>query len=253
MRRPGLGLTIAAVFALVTAACNGTAATSTSTAATTTTTADRRTAELEAEVARLTSDLDAAQAAVTRALALRDLVSQQLASAQQQVADLQARQDGFFTEIQDQANYYVTQLESLRRMVPLPDTPQARAAIATLEDFLTAERSGDYGTAASLYGGEYAVLVDWNPDVDPTDHVALLQAGCENQLRCELVVSRVLAGAAQDDGFEFYLEFDTPDGLPWVMEPCCGSDTDPTVSQFPFSVAVTPQGPRVLTLPLYVP
>ena len=49
------------------------------------------------------------------------------------------------------------------------------------------------------------------------------------------------------------LAFETDGGELWTMGPCCGSETGPTVSQFPFVVSWTANGPRVLTMPVYTP
>ena len=68
-----------------------------------------------------------------------------------------------------------------------------------------------------------------------------------------IVALILLAGAIQPGTYTFYVEFQTDDGELWTMGPCCGSETDPTVSQFPFVVSWTAEGPRVLTTPVYTP
>ncbi len=195
--------------------------------------------ELEVSRSELTEQLTGALSDLARALALRDSLAFQLADSEQ-------RQAGIYDWVQEEFNRYQADLERLRGQVPLPDSAEARRSLRTLEAFLTAMRDGDYATAAGLCCGSYEALVDWNPGIDPADEPALLQSACENQLRCDLTVRRILAGSVEPDRYDFYVEFQTSDGRLFSLGPCCGSNTDPTVSQFPFTVALTPEGPQVL-------
>jgi hypothetical protein len=202
--------------------------------------------ELEQSVSELTEQLATVSSDLGRTQAHRDALAVQLAACRDEQA-------GIYEWVQQDLNRYQSELEQLRPLIPLPDTPVARQSLQVLEAFLTAAREGDYTTAANLYGGEYAVLADWNPTVDPSDGPALLQAGCQTQVRCDLAVRRILAGSIEENTYTFYVEFQTEDGQLFSLGPCCGSNTDPTVSQFPFIVSQTADGPRVLTLPIYVP
>lgn len=213
--------------------------------------------ELEQEVEALTEDLAAVRDDLAQALADFGSCEDQAARLSGRLADLQlwfdSWQDYVYSWAQPQFVQYQLELELLRPLVPLPDTPEARQSREALEAFLAATHEGDYVTAASLYGGSYESLIDWNPPVDPADGPALFASACAHQLRCELAVRRVLAGSIQPGMYTFYVEFETDDGEPWTMGPCCGSETDPTVSQFPFVVSWTADGPRVLTTPIYTP
>ena len=195
--------------------------------------------ELEANTTALTEQLTGALSELTRVLALRDSLAVRLADSEEQLA-------GIYDWVQEESNRYQADLEWLRGQVPLPDSPEARLSLQALEAFLTALRDGDYATAAGLCCGSYEALIDWNPGVDPADEPALLQSACENQLYCDLTVRRILAGSVEPDRYEFYVEFQTSDGRLFSRDPCCGSNTAPTVSQFPFTVVLTSEGPQVL-------
>ena len=195
--------------------------------------------EFEANTSELTEQLTGVLSDLARVLAQRDSLAYRLADSEQ-------RQAGINDWVQEEFNRYQADLERLRGQVPLPDSPEARRSLQTLEAFLTAMRDGEYATAADLCCGSYEALVDWNPGIDPADEPALLQSACENQLRCDLTVRRILAGSVEPDRYEFYVEFQTSDGRLFSLGPCCGSNTDPTVSQFRFTVTLTPEGPQVL-------
>lgn len=213
--------------------------------------------ELEAEVDALAEDLAAVRDDLAHSLADVESLSDQVARLTGRLADLEmglgSWQDYVYSWAEPQFVRYQLELELLRPLIPLPDTQEARESREALEAFLTATHEGDYVTAASLYGGSYESLIDWNPSVDPADEPALFASACAHQLCCELAVRRVLAGSIQPGAFTFYVEFETDDGEPWALGPCCGSETDPTVSQFPFVVSWTADGPRVLTTPIYTP
>lgn len=126
-----------------------------------------------------------------------------------------------------------------------------------LIDYFSALNQGDYSKAVELYGGSYEVLQAYNPTLDPEDHAALLQAGCEfNGLMC-LPVREVLSVQTSDpQEFIFEVEFANPDGSTFVLGPCCGEteETTPPQSAFMISVRCQKDGAcRVLDLPPYVP
>jgi len=213
--------------------------------------------ELEQAVGALTEELATVRDDLADARADIDSLVGRVAGLTGRLADLElgfdSWQDYVYSWAQPYFIQYQLELELLRPLVPLPDTPEARESREALEAFLTATHEGDYVTAASLYGGSYEALIDWNPSVDSADGAALFAAACTYQLRCELAVRRVLAGSNQPDEYTFYVEFQTDDGELWTMGPCCGSETDPTLSQFLFVVSWTADGPRVLTTPIYTP
>jgi hypothetical protein len=112
-----------------------------------------------------------------------------------------------------------------------------------------------YAEAAELYGGEYEVLAEWNPTVDPNDHGKLLEMGCTiNGLQC-LPIKTI--GAREDsapDTFEFYIQFENPDGSVFVLESLDAStpglrfETD-----FKFTVLKRGDDFVVQELPVYMP
>ena len=136
----------------------------------------------------------------------------------------------------------------------LPSTIQE--AHDVLIDFFTLLNAGKYAEADTFYGGSYETLQDWNPNIDPTDHIKLLEGGCEkNGLQCLEVRSaafKLLSGST----YIFQVEFNNPDGSLFVRGPCCGgNETDfPPESQFEYRVASNTDGKfLVMELPPYVP
>ena len=205
---------------------------------------------LTEELATVREDLAGARADV-------DSLVGRVAGLTGRLADMQLTLDSewdyIYSWIQPYLDQHRLELELLRPLIPLPDTPEAGRSLETLDAFLAAVHDGDFRTAAVLYGGSYESMADWNPQVDPSDAPGLFEAACTHQLRCELAVRRVLAGSIQPDEHTFYVEFQTDDGQLWSMGPCCGDTEAPTVSQFPFVVSRTAGGWRVLTLPIYTP
>ncbi len=120
-----------------------------------------------------------------------------------------------------------------------------------LTDYFALLNQGEYMKAAELYGGTYDVLTDWNPTVDPTDYPKLWEMGCTtNGLQCLQIQS---IGAIEDsapDTFEFYIQFENPDGTVFEQESLDGS---PSESTFKFTVVKQEDGFVVQELPVYVP
>ncbi len=140
-----------------------------------------------------------------------------------------------------------------REPVGLPDTPQVRSAVATLEVFLNSMHTGDYPTASDLYAGGFDEVIDWNPGIDSTDRVALLEAAC-HQLVCDLRIRSVVSGLITNGTYQFWVELETPGGELFTRGPCCGDEAgSPPETQFPFAVVADDGTFRVTTLPVYVP
>lgn len=145
--------------------------------------------------------------------------------------------------------------------LPRPSAPTLDANAAEARDvmlrFFAALNSADYATAASLYGGTYETLVTWNPDVSPTDRVALWKRACEqNGLQCLTVLNVASQEQVSANVMKFVLHFRNSDGTLFVLGPCCGENatTMPPVSEFECSVARTSSGDfKVNCLPPYVP
>jgi hypothetical protein len=126
-----------------------------------------------------------------------------------------------------------------------------QSAQQTLLDFLSALHSGQYETAASLYGGTYDVMHDHNPLLDPSDHAALLRNACTiNGAACLEVLA--IESAPDDEGtFVFKVQFQQEDGSLFVLDPCINSGSgSPSVSTFLFHVS---PDLLVLDMPPYLP
>ncbi len=139
-----------------------------------------------------------------------------------------------------------------------PSSPAAEIENAreTLISYFDELYAGDYPSAASRFGGDLGVLVDWNPDVEPDNTGALLEAACARQLRCLPIRSIVYANQIIPSIFEFQVEFSNPDGSLFTLGPCCGAtETEmPPVSQFECAVEKSDgEDYAVMCLPVYVP
>ena len=133
------------------------------------------------------------------------------------------------------------------------DTTGAGGEIDTAQQVLmryfSLLHNSQYAEAATLYGGSYDVLWDWNPLVNPTDHATLLEQGCTaNGLRC-LDVGNVLS-SEQTDMFRFAVQFANSDGSLFVLYPEPGISLP--LSTFEFTVVKVGDGYRVMELPVYV-
>ena len=131
---------------------------------------------------------------------------------------------------------------------------KARSALVSFFELLNHQ---EYEKAATLYGGDYQGLREWNPLADPQDHAALLTNGCEmNGLQClqvKRIVDEKLVSLAE---YHFTVEFLTQDGSLFVSGPCCGGNaTDfPPESQFTYTVVRNCAGEfLVVELPVYMP
>jgi hypothetical protein len=132
----------------------------------------------------------------------------------------------------------------------------ANEAQQVLVKFFELLNAGKYAEADELYGGNYETLEDWNPDVNPSDHVMLWARACEqNGLRC-LLARMTTFKELQGDTYIFQVEFSNPDGSLFVLGPCCGANETemPPVAQFEYKVVRNANGKFiVMDLPPYVP
>lgn len=145
--------------------------------------------------------------------------------------------------------------------VPTQSTSTSLPATASeahdvLINFLTLLHTKNYAEAAPLYGGEYEALQVFNPEIDPSDRVALWTWVCENKLLQCLEVRSTEFLHQEGDTYVFQVEFNNPDGSLFVLGPCCGANETemPPVSQFEFTVTRTADGKFVvMNTPPYVP
>ena len=144
---------------------------------------------------------------------------------------------------------------------PAAISDQVPTLVTNAEDamkgFFTALNQGDYSQAAERYGGSYDVLQGYNPTLEPEDHAALLQAGCEfNGLMCLKVRETLSIQTGDPHEFFFEVEFANSDGSTFLLGPCCGEteETMPPESVFIIRVRCQEDGTcQVLDLPPYVP
>lgn len=133
------------------------------------------------------------------------------------------------------------------------DSEQARQALTSFFEALSQDR---YSEAAALYGGSYEVLEGYNPEIDPDDHAALWQNGCQvNGLQCLAVRTAHFNEKTAGGEYIFTVEFSTSDNRLFERGPCCGEDAaTPPQSQFEYRVVQGGDGQfLVLDLPVYVP
>lgn len=139
-----------------------------------------------------------------------------------------------------------------------PASADLDAARQTLIDFFDYVADGDYAAAVALHAENadfYQFNRENNPDVNPDDRAALMQAACERQLLCMAVKHILSEEQLSDSQFLFVVEFANPDGSIFVMGPCCGADETemPPNSEFEYRVEKSADDFRVLGGPLYVP
>ena len=137
-----------------------------------------------------------------------------------------------------------------------PAAAETSPAETALRDFFQALSTGDYGTAASLYGGSYELLRAMNPAVNPDDLASLWRAGCElNGLVC-LPVGRVLeVRPLSESETRFVVEFLEKDGAVFVLGPCCGAEESAAAPQsaFEFRVRTEEKISLVAVMPALIP
>jgi hypothetical protein len=130
-------------------------------------------------------------------------------------------------------------------------------ASEVLINFFNLLHAGEYEQAAALYGGPYKVLQGYNPDLNPEDHAALWQNGCEvNGLQCKQIKNILEETEISATEVHFVVEFQNDDGSLFILGPCCGAtETEmPSVSQFEYTVLQNDAGNFVvIELPAYVP
>jgi hypothetical protein len=157
-------------------------------------------------------------------------------------------------------------LPSPRFVTPTPlCTPQSVQNIdlaivgaqSTLISFFDLLSKSEYARAVEFYGGEYYVLRNSNPLVDPNDYATLFQHACEiNGYVCNLDVHVINVKVLSPFQFEFDVEFRLSDGRLFIRGPCCGASAtqQPPVTRWKYSVTLDCQGRYfVMELPPYIP
>jgi len=128
------------------------------------------------------------------------------------------------------------------------DAVDDEAARETLRAFFLDLRGGRFAEAAEVYGGSYETLMGWNPALDPQDHAALLENGCNmNGLQCLSPLSVTLHDSDDDTMYQFLVEFEEEDGSLLTVG-------TPPQTQFTYTVVADGAGGfLVLELPPYLP
>ena len=155
---------------------------------------------------------------------------------------------------------YFTQITSILAFLLLSScatgTGKMDQAHQALQDFFEHLAQGEYEAAEAQYAGSYETLVSFNPDLDPDDHVALWQSGCQlNGLKCLTIRSATFTKVNEAGEFVYIVDFNAPDGSLFVLGACCGEEpVTPSQSQFEYRVVESEDGQyRVLDNPVYVP
>jgi len=130
-------------------------------------------------------------------------------------------------------------------------------AQSTLVSFFDRLSNKEYNRAAEFFGGDYYMLRDHNPLVDPKDYTTLFQHACEiNGAQCLQIKQVIDVKVLSPFKYEFVVEFKLPDGRLFVRGPCCGADEtqQPPVSRWKYTVVMDCRGKYlVMELPPYMP
>ncbi len=142
--------------------------------------------------------------------------------------------------------------------LPVFFTPQVNDAtgLPVLETYFAVLNTGNYAEAARIFGGDYTQLVEYNPSLSPDDHAALFESACTvNGFACNLKIGEIVAvEQVSPVAVRFTLTLVNPDGSPFEIGACCGSDdTAPTQKTFEFTVASVEGRFKVMELPVYLP
>jgi hypothetical protein len=137
-------------------------------------------------------------------------------------------------------------------------TGEMAEAYAVLQAYFKALNEGDYTQAAMMYGGEFDILREYNPEIDPENHAELFEAACGlNGFLCDLRFKNLVQAVyVSDETYKFLIELQTKNGLLFELGPC--TENAPLeecllVTQFEYTVQLTENQFRVTNLPVYMP
>jgi len=142
----------------------------------------------------------------------------------------------------------------MRAQQPKPLAVSAPASRQALLAYFAALRTGRYAEVADLFGGDYEVLLGYNPEIDARSHAALLKAACTvNGFACHLEPRNIVEVRVSEVEVQFTVEFQNPDGSTFEL-PCVepGPSDCPPRTQLDFTVRLEDGHYRVLELPVYV-
>jgi hypothetical protein len=130
-------------------------------------------------------------------------------------------------------------------------------AESVLVEYFRTLSLGEYKAASDLFGGGYAVLEEYNPDLNPADKAGLLERACTiNGFVCLPVLKVGSVEPLSDSVFLVVVSFQNPDGSTFTRGACCGDSEGKNASQsaFEFQVKHDSSGSwLVMDLPVYLP
>ena len=154
-----------------------------------------------------------------------------------------------------QSNQPIDKDGSLQGALIPPVTPVT--TVPVVQSYFDSLSTGNYLAAAQVYGGDYSQLIEYNPELPPTDYAALFEAACEvNGFICDLEISSILeVEQVSDLAVQYTLTLQYPDGVPFKLEYCCTSGLRKQLAQneFVYTVAWRDGFFKVLELPIYAP
>ena len=151
----------------------------------------------------------------------------------------------------------VVTLAALAGCAPGAGVDEMEAAQTELVAYFAALANGGYDTAAGMMADNpdfWEMAQANNPDVDPGDEAALLQAVCERQSLCMPVHDLVEEEKVKEGEYHFTVRF-ALEGEVFELGPCCGATEDemPPISEFSYEVIQDGDRFLVRAEPLYVP
>ncbi len=136
------------------------------------------------------------------------------------------------------------------------DLHLAKQALSTYFNLLNTKQ---YDLASVYHGGGYEALQNWNTDISPNDHAALLKRGCEtNGWQCLKVKNVLQEKQVSQDEFFFMIEFEkaqwsTGSENTFIQEPCCGdAATGQRKTNFEYTVRKVGDYFIIMNPPVYV-
>jgi hypothetical protein len=125
-----------------------------------------------------------------------------------------------------------------------------------LKTFYSLLNEKKYEEALPYYGGDFSVLVGWNPVINPGDKISLLRNGCEeNGLHCLRVKTVKKSLAISETESKFVVQLADADGSVFKIGPCCGATEKEMPPRSDFECIVRKVGNKylVMDLPPYSP
>jgi hypothetical protein len=138
-----------------------------------------------------------------------------------------------------------------------PISPELESAQQALIKFFSHLHGGEYGRAAVLYGGEYELMRQHNPEIAPDDHADLFRNACTiNGAQCLEILQTTLLDKPSAAEFLFAVQFTNEDGSLFTLSPCCGDIDLNGHQQDEFLYTVRLECTRrylVMEMPVFVP